>query len=56
MHRDSKRGVSLTGVGYDIPRFRVCESRRSQETETSPLDGLGAAAILVILFFGLMFL
>jgi hypothetical protein len=56
MHRDPKRGVPFTGVGYDIPRFRVCEVGRSKEAKASTLDGLGAAAILVILFLGLMFL
>ena len=56
MHRDPKRSVPPSGVGHDDPRYRVCERARSQETETSPLDGLGAAAILVILFLGLMFL
>jgi len=56
MPTNSKRSVPPSGVGYDDPRYRVCERARSQEAETSPLDGLGAAAILVILFLGLMFL
>ena len=56
MHRDPKRGVPFTGVGYDIPRFRVCQSLRRKEAQAATLDGLGTVAVLMILFFGLMFL
>jgi hypothetical protein len=56
MHRDTKRGVPFTGVGYDIPRFRVCEVGRVKEAQASTLDGLGTVAVLLLLFFGLMFI
>jgi len=56
MHRDTKRGVSLTGMGYDIFRFGVCQSIRREEAKAATLDGLGTVAVLMILFFGLMFL
>jgi hypothetical protein len=56
MYRYSTRGVSSTGVGYDIFRYGVCQSLRSQEEKAATLDGLGTVAVLMILFVGLMFL
>ena len=56
MHGNSKRGVPLTGVGYDIPRFRVCQVGRVKEAQARTIDGLGTVAVLLLLFVGLMFL
>jgi hypothetical protein len=56
MYRNPKRGVSSTGVGYDIFRYGVCQSLRREEAQASTLDGLGTVAVLMLLFVGLMFL
>jgi hypothetical protein len=56
MYRNSKRGVSFTGVGDVCFRHGVCQRIRSQEAKAATLDGLGTVAVLMILFFGLMFL
>jgi hypothetical protein len=56
MYRNPKRGVPLTGVGDVCFRHGVCESIRRKEAQASTLDGLGTVAVLMLLFFGLMFL
>jgi hypothetical protein len=56
MYRNPKGSVPFTGVGYDEPRFRVCQSLRREEAKAATLDGLGTVAVLMILFVGLMFL
>jgi hypothetical protein len=56
MYRNPKRGVSSTGVGYDIFRYGVCQSLRRKEAKAATLDGLGTVAVLMLLFVGLMFL
>jgi hypothetical protein len=56
MHRDTTRSVPPARMGYDIFRYGVCQRLRSQEAKAATLDGLGTVAVLVILFFGLMFI
>lgn len=56
MYTDPKRGVPLTGVGDVCFRHGICQRLRSQEAKAATLDGLGTVAVLMILFFGLMFL
>jgi hypothetical protein len=56
MYRNPKRGVSSTGVGYDIFRHGVCQRLRREEAKAATLDGLGTVAVLMLLFVGLMFL
>jgi hypothetical protein len=56
MHRDTKGSVPSPRMGYDIFRYGVCQSLRREEAKAATLDGLGTVAVLVILFFGLMFL
>jgi hypothetical protein len=56
MHGNSKRGVPLTGVGYVCFRHGVCQVGRVKEAQARTLDGLGTVAVLLLLFFGLMFI
>lgn len=56
MHGNSKRGVSSARVGDVCFRHGVCEVGRVKEAQARTLDGLGAVAVLLLLFFGLMFL
>ena len=56
MHGNSKRGVPLTGVGEVCFRHGICEMGRRADKKAETLDGLGTVAVLLLLFFGLMFI
>jgi hypothetical protein len=56
MYRYSTRVISSARVGDVCFRHGICQRLRNQEEKAATLDGLGTVAVLLLLFFGLMFL
>jgi hypothetical protein len=56
MHGNSKRGVPLQEWAMSALDMEYVEVGRVKEAQARTLDGLGTVAVLLLLFFGLMFI
>jgi hypothetical protein len=51
-----KEAFHLQEWARSCPRLGVCQVGRVKEAQARTLDGLGTVAVLLLLFFGLMFI